>query len=225
MPAVLDHVFVFCRQSEVAHGSRLRRSLEGAGLSPSFERRHLGQGTANLCYVFDNAYLELLFVVDRQEIAAPAMLRSGLSARARWTETGASPFGIGLRSADPLPFRTWGYRFAALPPGMIIPIAADCADHRQPFLFGSPGTERPDRWTDGRAGMRQTLGGFAEIAAVDVSLPPGVAPCDALSQVADDGVVSLAADADTPRGGRMTLVLSRTDGGAARLELPSAVWF
>lgn len=52
----LDHLFVF-----VEPGAPERAALERAGLRESFRRRHPGQRTANVCFCFDNAYLELLW--------------------------------------------------------------------------------------------------------------------------------------------------------------------
>ena len=162
----LDHVFVF-----VTPGAPEAAAL---GLCESYRRRHPGQGTANVCYCFDNAYLELLWVTDRAELTAPAVARTRLAERADWRRTGASPFGIALRGPDPdtpLPFESWDYAAPFLPAGMAIPVAVASDDPRQPFLFRSPGTARPDTWPDdaggSRAGARQRPIGLAEIAAVE----------------------------------------------------------
>lgn len=159
MTITLDHVFVFVARDDALPGGKVRQVLDGIGLVPSYERRHTGQGTANVCYCFDNVYLELLFVVDEAELAAPALARNGFTRRSRPRVTGANPFGIALRG-EPFPFESWPYRIDAFPPGLSIPVAVASDDDRVPFVFGSPGTERPDRWTDGRAGARQTVGGY-----------------------------------------------------------------
>lgn len=204
----LCHVFVFCDR-----GAPEAAALQRAGWRESFRRSHPGQGTANACYCLDNAYLELLWVEDPAELSGPVAARTGLAGRADWRRTGANPFGLGLRS--PLPGSSWAYRPPYLPAGMSIPVAEDSADPHQPFVFRSPGSARPDAWTDGRAGECQRPAGLAEIVGIELeaTAPPG----DTLLALAAAGLVRLR------RGPRpaMLLRLSRRDGGGqASLSLP-----
>ncbi|MEO1271293.1 MAG: hypothetical protein AAFX99_24640, partial [Myxococcota bacterium] len=79
------------------------------GLVETYRRAHPGQGTANVCYALDNAFLELLWVVDLDEALSPAIRRTGLALRSEWKRHGISPFGIAWRlsSADaPQPITT-----------------------------------------------------------------------------------------------------------------------
>jgi hypothetical protein len=221
MTLALDHVFVFVDAADAGPGGRIRSLLEAAGLVPSFTRRHTGQGTANVCYCFDDAYLELLFVVDANEIAAPEIARTGLATRADWRATGASPFGIALRGA-PMPFPTWDYRFAALPPGFAIPVAVDSDDPRVPFLFGSPGTAPPTEWTDGRAGERQTAAGLTRVLSVALDLPADTTRPPALAALVEAGI--LAIGTTTAPGGRLTLTIGRATGEPVRLSMPAFAW-
>jgi hypothetical protein len=210
----IDHLFVF-----VEPGAPEARALEALGLVESFRRRHPGQGTENACYCFDDSYLELLWVNDPAEVGAPALARPAFAARSGWRGTGASPFGISVRGD--LPFPSWDYRPGYLPPGMSIPVALDSDDPRLPFVFRSPGTARPDAWTDGRAGARQRPGGFAEIAGIRLELPRDLDPGPALRRMEGLGLLSVAAGDRH----RMELTLSRTDGGPCRrLLLPDFTW-
>jgi hypothetical protein len=218
MPALsLCHIFVLV-EPEAPQSS----ILETAGLRESYRRQHSGQGTANVCYCFDNAYLELLWVTNAEELNAPAIVRTRLAERARWRETGASPFGIGLRSAlpdRPLPFPTWTFAPPYLPPGLTIPVSTASEDPRHPFVFGSPGSGRPDTWSDGRAGVRQSAARLAEIADLQLSATAGTADLEALAQA---GLLSVTAP-DRTHG--MVLTFSRRDGGPSRrLSLPDFVW-
>ncbi len=223
MPPALQlcHVFSF-----VEPGAPEADALHRAGLKESFRRRHPGQGTANACYCFDNAYLELLWVESAQEIASPPIARTRLAERARWRETGASPFGIAVRTADPdtpLPFATWTFTPPYLPPGLTIPVATASEAPEHPFLFRSPGHARPDAWTDGRAGDRQRPAGFADLHGVHLRLPVPPPAGDALHALEAAGLLTVGIVAGAAP--EMILELSRTDGKPPRrLSLPDLRW-
>jgi hypothetical protein len=207
----IDHVFV------AVEGDVPDSAL--APLVPSFRRVHAGQGTANVCYCFDNAYLEILWPIDAAELASGVVSRTRLADRARWRKNGASPLGIGLRDIqDELPFATWTYRMPGLPEGTGIAVAVDSDDPRQPFIFASPGTARPDAWTDGLAGERQSAAGLAEIVGVELE---GQRAGPAIRALEEARVLTFR-NADQPR---MVLTLSRRDGGPRRrLSLPDFAW-
>lgn len=211
MNACLCHVFVFVEDRATA-----LQLLRATGLSESFQRTHDGQGTANLCACFDNAYLELLWAEDEAALASVSVARTRLAERSRWRENGASPFGIGLRGRLPCP--SWDYRPSYLPTGMSIPVALGSEDPRQPFLFRSPSTARPDEWTDGLAGARQSHLGLREIIGLHLDLPVGPSP--AMRTLAEQGLLSLR-PAVYPR---MVLTFSGTAGGQRRLSLPDFTW-
>lgn len=216
---LIDHVFVFV-ESEGAEIASLQRQ----GMTENFRRAHPGQGTANACFCFDNAYLELLWVESAAEISAPALARTGLAERAAWRRNGACPFGIAFRTepADaPLPFATWDYSASFLPEDRPIAVALSSDDARQPFLFRSPGSVAPARWTDGRAGTRQQTAGLRDIVGIELDLPAGLAPCRALEDVERAGVITLNRGAAAHR---LTLHLSRRSGNASvRLLMPDFV--
>lgn len=211
MNTSLCHVFVFVDDRAAAQAA-----LDASGLAESFRRSHDGQGTANICACFDNAYLELLWPEDQTELASVSVARTRLAERSRWRESGASPFGIGLRGR--LPFPTWDYRPPYLPEGVAIPVALGSEDPRQPFLFRSPAEARPDQWTDGRAGERQAALGLKEITGLHLDLPVGASP--AMRTLAEKGFLTLK-PAVRPR---MVLTISRTNGGQRQLSLPDFTW-
>jgi hypothetical protein len=210
----LDHVFVF-----VEPGAPERAGLEREGLRESFRRRHAGQGTANVCYCFDNAYLELIWEADADELLSPAVAAIGLPARARWRQTGACRLGIALRGGEGPPFAARAYAAPFLPPGGVIPVALSSADPAQPFLFWMPGGTRPDAWTDGRAGNRQHAAGLAGVAGLELRVgSPVTADLRALAAA---GLLTCAAA--TPPG--LALTLAPAAGGAERrLLLPDLAW-
>ncbi len=191
-------------------------------MQESFRREHPGQGTANVCYCFDNAYLELLWLRERAEALDPAAARLRLAERAGWQSTDASPFGIALRitAGDPLPFETWDYAAPFLPAGSTIPIAVASDDPRQPLLFRSPGSQRPDHWTDGRAGARQRAVGLTEIVDLRLDLADGIRPAEPLLRLHELGLLSLTSGP----AHRMVLTLGRSSSALRRLTLPAFTW-
>lgn len=209
----LCHLFVM-----VSPEAPERAALEEAGLRESFRREHPGQGTRNVCYCFENAYLELLWVTDPAALQSPVIAPTGLFQRAAWRTSGASPFGVGLRRGQGgLPVPAWPFMPPYLPPGMAIPVARASDDLRQPFVFLSPGASRPDQWTDGRAGDCQRAAGLTEIAAVALTVPA----------VPDPGLVTLLASAGVGlhhgRGQEMRITL-RGLAGERTLILPAFYW-
>lgn len=206
MTSDLCHVFVF-----VADQAAAEEALVRCGLTESFRRRHPGQGTANLCACFDNSYLELLWPEDEAELISAPVVRTRLAERARWRETGASPFGIGLRGR--LPFPSWDYRPPYLPE-VSLPVSLASEDPRQPFVFRSPGECRPDAWTEDMAGQRQKSAGLAEITHLRLEMP--VSPAPALKILAEKGLVTLVPSVTI----RLELTITRANGGDVTLRLP-----
>lgn len=217
----LDHLFLWV----APEAAEARRACSALGLVESFRRDHPGQGTSNLCYCFDNAYLELLWLRDPSEAESPPAARTGLAARANWRHSGASPFGIALRSTESggaLPFDCYDYPAPYLPAGMAIAIARSSDDPRQPFLFKSPGRRRPADWDDGRAGERQTAAGLTEIVGLHLDLPIGVEPSGDLRLLERAGLLTLDGAAASPA---MRLSISGSGPASPRvLSLPALAW-
>jgi hypothetical protein len=86
---VLDHLFCM-----VAPDGRAARQLEEAGWLLDAGTVHPGQGTRNRRLAWADCYFELLWVCDIVEARANPLR---LDRRACWSESGASPIGIGLR--------------------------------------------------------------------------------------------------------------------------------
>ncbi|MCW6050910.1 VOC family protein [Lyngbya sp. CCAP 1446/10] len=91
----IDHLFIF-----VTEGRAGVSFLQNLGLHCSEQVvRRPEQGTISTIFFFENTYLELIWIED-ENAAQQHTARTGIDflARARWLQTGASPFGIGLRS-------------------------------------------------------------------------------------------------------------------------------
>jgi hypothetical protein len=89
----LDHLFI-CVQREAPEA----QNLAPLGLMEGRQRRHIGQGTANVCYFFRNAMLELLWVCDEAEVRSPLVQPTKLWGC--WRKTGSCPFGICFKPVD-----------------------------------------------------------------------------------------------------------------------------
>ena len=150
MPFELDHLFVCTRLDgpEAAQLVALGLTLGPAGV-------HQGQGTANQCFLFHNAYLELIWVHDEDEARSPETEKTKLFERwsGRLDET--CPFGICLRPANApalashgsaQPFAAWDYlpRYAAAAAPIRIGNNSDVL--AEPMLFFIESGSRPDSW-------------------------------------------------------------------------------
>lgn len=214
----LDHVFV-CVDRDGSSSTRLRE----LGLVPTYRRVHPGQGTANECFAFDNAYLELLWLTDAGEAGSERTARTGLYERSRWRELGTSPFGIAWRpthDGEEPPIETWDYAPAYLPAGMAIRMATTSDDPTQPLLFESPGRTGPASWPEARRGTLQRDGGFVAITGLRLYRSEVAAD---LVTLADRGLFELEC-ADGTTGSRLDVELERIDGSRVHLRLPEIDW-
>lgn len=137
----LDHVFV-----SAPGALRDVAQLAARGLAEGARRVHEGQGTANACFFFDNAYLELIWQHDESEIRSALVDPLALWERGRWRETGACPFGVALRRpdrSDRLARASWHYAAPFLPPGKSLPIVTPRGAASDPMVFFSTGSLGP----------------------------------------------------------------------------------
>jgi len=135
MPLAVDHAFIACAH-QAPEGDALLRAgfVEGSG------NTHLGQGTANRRFFFENFMLELLWVADPMEAMSAQTLPTRLWERWSKRATGTSPFGIVFRASGEdlaAPFPTWAYHPSYLPAGLAIQIAEGTGLH-EPELFYLP---------------------------------------------------------------------------------------
>ncbi|HEX5053613.1 MAG TPA: VOC family protein [Planctomycetota bacterium] len=198
---VIDHVFVFC-----GRGAPEQQLLVAKGLRVGVQRQHPGQGTANVCFGFANAYLELLWLDSEAEARLPMVRPLGLQERARWRETNASPFGVCVRPVSPgavPPFVQWDYRPAYLPPGLTIQMACNSGVLGEPMLFA---VDRPFQPFDTGHGMAG-----AQLAQTTITVPD-LAPMSLLREVAVPGLSIQA-------GPEPLMELSFEHGGGAVLDL------
>jgi hypothetical protein len=99
----LDHLFCFVEPDGAAIAA-----LETQGLAVSYRRDHIGQGTANACFVFDNAFLELLWLTDATDACSPAIARTKLWQRSQWQNQKTCPYGLAWRGGQ-TDIETWAF--------------------------------------------------------------------------------------------------------------------
>jgi Glyoxalase-like domain len=147
MPFELDHVFV-CTNLNALEATQ----LVSIGLAEGRSAVHQGQGTANRCFLFHNAYLELLWVHSDEEAGSPRTARTRLFERWKGRAGGACPFGVCLRPAPSsrggaLPFAIWDYLPQYVPASSPIHIGSNSDRLAEPMLFFIESASRPDSWS------------------------------------------------------------------------------
>jgi hypothetical protein len=186
----LDHLFIW---TDV--GAPEAERLVAFGLTEGHPNSHPGQGTACRRFFFRNAYLELVWVHDPAEAQADSTAPTRTWPRWAARRTTASPFGLGLRPAQPgagaVPFPAWEYRPAYLPAPLVIHVGRD-VPLIEPFWFVLGFARRPD---DPGRPTRPPLehpAGFGEITGVRLAGPGLGHPSEAGRAVARSAAVELA---------------------------------
>lgn len=146
MAVLLDHVFV-CTDRD---GSEADRLVE-AGLTEGRSAVHPGQGTANRCFLFHNAYLELIWVHDADEAGSALTQRTRILERWTGRTERTCPFGICVRPLRPstdsaCPFAAWEYLPRYVPSSRPIHIGSNCDRLDEPMLFFLKDASAPDSW-------------------------------------------------------------------------------
>jgi hypothetical protein len=207
----LDHIFV-CVEPEAPEAE----FIKGFGFQESNRRTHTGQGTANVCFLFHNAYLELLWLRDINEILSSVVRPLGLWERCCWGETQACPFGISLRSdvADSLelPFATWNYYAPYLPENTSFSIAANSENLSEPLIFLSR-VSRKISTSPLKRGLLVNKSGFDEITKLRLTLVGEKIFSAELRKLAELGLVELK------RGDRYHLEIEFNQAQSGQIQL------
>ncbi|WP_221393410.1 VOC family protein [Dyadobacter sp. NIV53] len=192
----LDHIFLFTHQAEKA-----ANALQKYGLSEGTANVHAGQGTACRRFYFQNAYLELAWVIDEDEIKNPVIERTKLWERSQYELTKYCPFGICLRtkqqssdSVDLIFEDGWRYYSIYLPDGQFANIASNEDFTNEPMLFEMPffGIAPKDYPVEKQQPLTHTMG-FGEITKVTLTLPaPSKGLSSAMKKVCQDSSIHIS---------------------------------
>ncbi len=179
---LIDHVFMLVE----ANGPEMD-GMVSLGLVETYRRPHPGQGTQNVCYCFDNLYLELIWVNDEEAVRSNRIQRTGLYERSLWRTKGTCPFGIAWRKCEGQPasaLPTWEFTPPYLPKGMSIRVATDSDDPRQPMMFEAPASPPPVEWPIEKRGNLQHSIGLGAVTEIRLTMPTDAAPSSALKSIA-----------------------------------------
>jgi hypothetical protein len=160
----VDHLFIV-----VPPGGIEGDQLVALGLREGSPNVHPGQGTRNRRFFFFNAMLELIWIENERDARSDLVAPTRLWERSRASETGASPFGVCLRTADEISFETWRYTPPYLPPGIAIEIATGTAAS-EPMLFITPVNTSPDAVPPDRREPLEHPAGLRELTAVGITV-------------------------------------------------------
>jgi Glyoxalase-like domain len=213
----LDHVFILIEPlgPEIDY-------LRSLGITQTYRRRHSGQGTQNICYCFDNLFLELLWIDDANSVRSEPIARTGIYERAQWQTAGTNPFGIAWRdtsNAAPFTPSSWAFKPPYLPTGMHIDVAVDGDDHHQPMMFKSPGATPPSEWPVEKRGALQKPAGLGRVITVQLNTPQTFVPSDTLKAIEAASILQLGISQVESFG--LTLTVERLDlTGPLVLQLP-----
>jgi len=64
-------------------GDEIKR-LRSLGIAETYRRQHPGQGTQNVCFCFDNLFVELLWINKVEDALSDKITRTKLFERSRW---------------------------------------------------------------------------------------------------------------------------------------------
>lgn len=208
-----DYIFCFIEPEglEIA-------MFESLGMRVTYRRVHQGQGTENACFVFENAFIELLWITSEAEARSPAIARTRLWERSLWRTQATCPIGIAWRGSDAA-IDTWPFMPPYLSPGVSIPVAIESNDPGLPMLFQSPGHCAPVEWAPERHGGFQHAGGWTRIAGLELSLPPRGRQSPALASLAERLESRMSVRTSERHG--LRILLERSEGSGFWLQLPS----
>lgn len=167
----IDHIFICVNDHDQAADT-----LKALGLVEGTPNVHPGQGTANRRFFLQNAFIELLYLIDESEAQSHLTAPTKLFERLKRSDNVASPFGICFRPStvgeQPI-FPVWEYRPSYLPASLKVDVGH--APISEPMWFFLSVAKRPDEAPAERAQPLRHPNGFCNITGVRVSSPDNLA--------------------------------------------------
>jgi hypothetical protein len=200
LPMELDHIFIFTQEHD-----QLADSLKMFGVNEGAPNVHPGQGTACRRFFFQNAYLELVWVIDEEESKSAAIAPAKLWERSHYHLTNHCPFGLCFRarkqtnnSITLLFDDAWRYYSAFLPKGQFANIASNEHFPAEPMLFEMPFFAiAPKDYPLAKQQPLMHKKGFKEITKVSLTLPTTTSNLStAMKKVLEDSIVNVSEGKD-----------------------------
>lgn len=91
----IDHIFIFTDDN-----GKVADELVDFGLTEGSNRIHVGQGTKNRKFYFDNFFLEIIWIHKKNEIISNKTKPMGLWQRADFKNNNFSPFGLCIVNSE-----------------------------------------------------------------------------------------------------------------------------
>ncbi|MCJ8275982.1 MAG: hypothetical protein HRT44_01300 [Bdellovibrionales bacterium] len=177
----LDHVFVFINPN-----SPWQKALAKLNLTSNYARSHPGQGTANVCFCFENAFLEILWVESLEETKIEPVSRCQFDKRTFWyQDININPFGIAWRGETKI--KTWKYQPPYLSKDQCIHVSEDSGNIHQPFMFSFPGSTPPCNWSAARKNGLQSSGNFTKLIIESITVPRETGASSSLKTLLNSG--------------------------------------
>ena len=132
----IDHIFIFTDKN-----GKVADDLVDFGLTEGSNRIHVGQGTTNRKFYFDNFFLEILWVHNENEIKSDKTKPMGLWQRAEYKTNHFSPFGLCIVNSDDTEKtfeKAFRYQPDYFPQGMEIEIIKNENQSDLPWTFRLP---------------------------------------------------------------------------------------
>lgn len=132
----IHHIFIFTDDN-----GKIADKLIDFGLTEGSNRVHVGQGTINRKFYFDNFFLEILWVHNETEIKSEQTKPTGLWQRADFKINNFSPFGLCIVNSDDtenLFEKSFKYQPDYFPKGEVIDIIKNENHTDLPWTFRLP---------------------------------------------------------------------------------------
>jgi hypothetical protein len=172
-----DHIFVFV----TAGGEREADALQALGfkIDPAV-MKHSGGGTASRSAIFENFYLELIWVDSTVEVSATSReMFIEMQRAAAWRSSGSSPFGLGLRKVegpDEFGVPTSPYAAAWMREGTSITLLRQPSELHAFDVFVVPRYMALPAWIEQVTELGIHANGARRVSAVEIHGPPAHRP-------------------------------------------------
>jgi hypothetical protein len=142
----VDHIFIFSdKQGNEAD------ELIDFGFTEGSSRVHVGQGTTNRKFYFENFFLEILWVINESEIKSHSVAPTKLWERSNFAKNGISPFGLCLVNTDDtnvLFENSLKYQPDYFPKGLEIEVLTNEKNSYLPWTFRLPFKSKKKKTTE-----------------------------------------------------------------------------